>query len=250
MLKKKNKNIDAVILCAGRGKRMRYKTKYKAKPLIKIQNKALLEINLKKLSVYGIKNCVINTSYKYNTIYKFIKNFSYKNKYPKITSSFEKNRLETGGGIKNALKHFQSDSILAINGDSLLTNNLYDNPIKNLCSNFEYNKMDILLLLIPKSSVVGYSGNGDFIKTSKKNSCVIKRSRDKNSLVFTGWQIVKKELFEGINLNNFSLNVLYDIAEKNSTLYGITHKGEFLHMSNPKSYLQVENFLNKNNVKL
>ena len=87
-------------------------------------------------------------------------------------------------------------------------------------------------------------------KLLKKKSCVIKRSRDKNGLVFTGWQIIKKELFEGINLNNFSLNVLYDIAEKNSTLYGITHKGEFLHMSNPKSYLQVENFLNTNNVKL
>jgi len=250
IFKKKNKNIDAIILCAGRGKRMRYETKYKAKPLIKIQNKALLEINLKKLSVYGIKNCVINTSYKHNTVYKFIKNFSYKNKYPKISFSFEKNRLETGGGIKNALKYFNSDSILAINGDSLLTNNPYDNPIKKLCSNFDYNKMDILLLLIPKSSVVGYSGNGDFVKTTKKNSCVIKRSGDKNSLVFTGWQIVKKELFEHINLNNFSLNVLYDIAEKKNKLYGITHAGEFLHMSNPKSYLQVENFLNKNNVKL
>ena len=37
MIKKVNKNIDAIILCAGRGKRMRYETKYKAKHLIKIQ---------------------------------------------------------------------------------------------------------------------------------------------------------------------------------------------------------------------
>jgi len=250
MLKKKNKNIDAIILCAGRGKRMRYETKYKAKPLIKIQNKALLEINLKKLSLYGINNCIINTSYKHNTIYKFIKNFSYKNKYPKITSSFEKNRLETGGGIKNALKYFKGNNILAINGDSLLTSNPYDSPIRKLCSNFDYNKMDILLLLIPKSSAIGYSGNGDYIKTNKKKSCVIKRGRGKNSLVFTGWQIIKKELFKSIKLNNFSLNVLYDTAENNNTLYGITHTGEFLHISNPKSYLQVASFVNKNNVKL
>lgn len=246
----KKKNIDAIILCAGLGKRMRYETKYKAKPLIKIQNKTLLEINLKKLSVHGIKNCIINTSYKHYTVYKFIKRFSYKNKYPRITSSFEKNRLETGGGIKYALKYFKSNIILAINGDSLLTNNPYDSPINKLCSNFDYNKMDILLLLTPKSSVIGYSGTGDFIKTSKESSCVIKRSKGKNSLVFTGWQIVKKELFESIKLNKFSLNVLYDIAEKRNTLYGINHTGEFLHMSNPKSYLQVESFLNKNKVKL
>ena len=246
----KRKEINAIILSAGRGKRMRYATRYKAKPLIKIQNKPLLEINLKKLSVAGIQNCVINTSYQHQTVCKFIKKFSYKNKYPKIFSSYEKNRLETGGGIKNALKYFNSDRILVINGDSLLTNRLYDNPIKKLFSNFNYYEMDMLLLLAPKNSVIGYDGNGDFIKTSKKNTSIIKRSRKKNSLVFTGWQIVKKELFNYVKLNNFSLNVLYDKAEKNKKLFGITHTGEFLHMSTPKSFLQVETFLSKNKIKL
>ena len=36
-LEKKN-NVKTMILCAGRGQRMRYKTKYIAKPLIKLQN--------------------------------------------------------------------------------------------------------------------------------------------------------------------------------------------------------------------
>ena len=47
--KKLSKVIETIILCAGRGKRMRYKTNYSAKPLIKIRNKPILEINLNYL---------------------------------------------------------------------------------------------------------------------------------------------------------------------------------------------------------
>ena len=66
---KKNNNINTMILCAGRGQRMRYKTKYIAKPLIKIQNKTILKTNIKYLSSIGVKNCIINNSYKYSKIY-------------------------------------------------------------------------------------------------------------------------------------------------------------------------------------
>ena len=109
---KKNNLIETMILCAGRGKRMRYQTQYIAKPLIKIQNKSILSTNLEYLTKLGIKNCVINNSYKYKTIQKFIKDYSYKNPYPKIQSSYEKERLETGGGVKKILHLFKKRKIL------------------------------------------------------------------------------------------------------------------------------------------
>ena len=42
MNKLKRNNVNTMILCAGKGQRMRYKTKYIAKPLIKIQNQQLV----------------------------------------------------------------------------------------------------------------------------------------------------------------------------------------------------------------
>ena len=106
MLSIKHEKKEAMILAAGRGTRMRYKTKYIAKPLIKINSKSLLEINLTKLVKAKVKSCTLNVSYMKNTIKSFIKKFEYRNKYPKITIVCEKDRLETGGGVKNAAKYF------------------------------------------------------------------------------------------------------------------------------------------------
>ena len=136
MKKLEKNNINTMILCAGKGKRMRYKTRYIAKPLIKIQNKPILKINIKYLSSIGIKNCIINNSYKHLTIQKFIKNYSQKNTIPKIYSSFEKERLETGGGVKKVLPIFNKKKILIINGDSLLLRKANLCPVKKLFNAF------------------------------------------------------------------------------------------------------------------
>ena len=238
-----------MILCAGKGQRMRYKTKYIAKPLIKIQNQPILKTNINYLSSIGIKNCIINNSYKHLTIQKFIKNYSYKYTIPKMYSSFEKERLETGGGVKKVLPIFNKKKMLIINGDSLLLRKSNSCPVKKLFKNFNSNYMSILLLLAPINKSIGYYGGGDFI--IKSNSITSRIERKKNntghkSFVFTGWQIIKKEIFNDIKKDNFSLNLLYNKAQSQNSLFAITLDGYFLHVSTPKSIIQIERFLNVN----
>ena len=245
----KNNNINTMILCAGKGQRMRYKTKYIAKPLIKIQNKPILKTNVKYLSSIGIKNCIINNSYKHLTIQKFIKNYSYKYTLPKMYSSFEKERLETGGGVKKVLSIFNKNKILIINGDSLLLRKSNSCPVKKLFKSFNSNFMSMLLLLAPINKSIGYYGRGDFI--IKSNSITSRIERKKNnkshkSFVFTGWQIIDKDLFNDIKKDNFSLNLLYDKAQRQNSLFAVTLDGYFLHVSTPKSIIQIERFLNVN----
>ena len=238
--------INTIILSAGRGKRMRYKTKYKAKPLINIQEKPILERNLLYLSSKGIKNCVINISYKHKTLEKFIKEYSYRNKLPNIFISHEKKRLETGGGIKNALSYFNDKKILIINGDSLLLSNKSCCPITKLYKNFDSKKMDILLLLTPKKNSIGYIGYGDYNKNNSLLPSPIKRKNKNNKIgfVFTGWQIIKKSLLHSEDKKKFSLNVLFDKAQKNNSLYGLVYPEKFLHVSTPKSITEIESYLN------
>ena len=247
-LEKKN-NVNTMILCAGRGQRMRYKTKYIAKPLIKILNQPILRTNVNYLSSIGIKNCVINNSYKYLTIQKFIRNYSYKHTLPKIFSSFEKERLETGGGVKKALPIFNKKKILIINGDSLLLRKPYSCPVKRLFKYFNSNYMSILLLLAPINKSIGYYGGGDFVIKSNSITSRVERKNNNTShksFVFTGWQIINKEIFNGIKKDNFSLNLLYDKAQSRNSLFAITLDGYFLHASTPKSIMQIERFLNIN----
>ncbi len=247
-LEKKN-NVNTMILCAGRGQRMRYKTKYIAKPLIKILNQPILKTNINYLSSIGIKNCIINNSYKYLTIQKFIRNYSYKHTIPKMYSSFEKERLETGGGVKKVLPIFNKKNMLIINGDSLLLRKSNSCPVKKLFKNFNSSYMSILLLLAPINKSIGYYGGGDFI--IKSNSITSRIERKKNntsrkSLVFTGWQIIKKEIFNDIKKDKFSLNLLYNKAQNQNSLFATTLDGYFLHASTPKSIIQIERFLNVN----
>ena len=42
----------------------------------------------------------------------------------------------------------------------------------------------------------------------------------------------------------FSLNLLYDKAQSQERLFAITLDGYFLHVSTPKSIIQIEKFLN------
>ena len=242
---------EAMILAAGLGKRMRYKTRYKAKPLIKLQNKSLLDFNLKKLSNYGIKKCVINTNYLHLTIKQFINNYSFKNRYPQIIISDEKKRLETGGGVKHAISNFNKDRFLVINGDSLIINDKNNCPIKKLYNNYEDN-MDALLLLVPKKNSVGYFGNGDFTSLKKNKIIKLKRKNlfSKYNLVFTGWQLLKKDVFKEFNNKCFSLNLFYNWAINRNRLYGIFYSGKFLHIGDPKSFLMVKNYLALNNLRI
>ena len=247
-LEKKN-NVNTMILCAGRGHRMRYKTKYIAKPLIKIRNQPILKTNIIYLSSIGIKNCIINNSYNYLTIQKFIRNYSYKHNIPKMYSSFEKERLETGGGVKKVLPIFNKTKMLIINGDSLLLRKSHSCPVKKLFKNFNSNYMSILLLLAPINKSIGYYGGGDFIVKSNKITSRIERKKkntSNKSFVFTGWQIINKEIFKDIKKDNFSLNLLYNKAQSQNSLFAITLEGYFLHVSTPKSIIQIERFLNVN----
>ena len=109
-----NKNISAMILAAGYGKRLLPITKKIPKPLVKINNKTLLQNTLDHLINLKCKEIIINTHYKHKKIENFIKN-NYSNSSIKL--SYEKKILDTGGAIKKALPLFNNNNVLILNSD-------------------------------------------------------------------------------------------------------------------------------------
>lgn len=143
---------SAIILCAGRGERMRPLTDTTPKALLPVKGKPLVVHHLEKLSSIGIKNIVINISHLADQIKKTLGDGS--SWGVKIQYSEEPTPLETGGGIFQALPLLGNKPFLAISGD------IYTNyPFENLLTFPEDGAYLAHLILVPNPS---YHPNGDF----------------------------------------------------------------------------------------
>ena len=58
------KNLTVIILCGGKGQRLRPLTSEVPKPLVKIKNKAILEYIINHLLKFNVRNIVIASGYK------------------------------------------------------------------------------------------------------------------------------------------------------------------------------------------
>ncbi len=107
--------MNAMILAAGRGERLRPLTDETPKPLIKVADKSLIEYHLENLANAGIKNIVINTAWLAEKFHQQLGDGS--NYGVNIQYSDEKEAMETAGGIINALPLLGNEPFAVINGD-------------------------------------------------------------------------------------------------------------------------------------
>ncbi len=106
----------AIVLCAGRGERLRPLTDHTPKPLIEVGGETLLGRHLKRLASSGIREAVVNAAHLANQIVDYVgdgREFGLK-----ATVVVEGTQaLETGGGMLNALPHLGDEPFIAVNGD-------------------------------------------------------------------------------------------------------------------------------------
>jgi NDP-sugar pyrophosphorylase family protein len=71
-IKKFKKNLTVIILCGGKGERLKPLTLDTPKPLMKIKDKTILEYIINHLLKFNIKNIIIAGGYKNHLVKKFI----------------------------------------------------------------------------------------------------------------------------------------------------------------------------------
>jgi MurNAc alpha-1-phosphate uridylyltransferase len=107
--------MKAMILAAGFGTRMRPLTDTCPKPLLPVGGRPLIEHHLTRLARAGIKEVVINVSYRAEQIIEALgdgQRFGLS-----LCYSREATPLETGGGIQAALPLLGEAPFLLVNGD-------------------------------------------------------------------------------------------------------------------------------------
>ena len=214
---------SGMILAAGLGKRMMTLTMDRPKPLIEINGISLLENSINFLKLLGCREIIINTHYKSLQIQRFINNY-YDNKMIKLI--YEKDLLDTGGGVRNASPYFSHENILLINSDIFWQNsNLSD--VKLLIKLY-LEKKNMYLLLSKKDKSYGLNNHfGDFNINDGK---LFRFNKGQEVIYYSGLQIFHLSCLKGFSKKKFSFNEIWDLKIKKNKLFGKIMNSNLYHV--------------------
>jgi len=216
----------AMVLAAGLGTRMRPLTNDRPKPLIEAAGRSLIDRSLDRVEEIGISRAVVNLHYLPEMLRDHLSNRA----SPAVDYSDETDELlETGGGILKALPQLGEDPFVVINSDNIW---IGENALSPLAQAWRPSEMDVLLLLVPVQSAIGYTRSGDFELDG--DARLIRRSeRPSASFVFSGAQIIKPEVFANAPEGPFSLNIIWDEVIAAGRAFGVVHPGKWCDVGTP-----------------
>ena len=214
----------ALILCAGFGKRLNPVTLKKPKPLLQIKNQTILEDCIETVIKLRVENVFLNTFYLSEQIINFFKD---KN-FPVKINIIEDGRdiLDTGGGVLNMIKHSDDNDFFVFNPDTIWNEN-YVSEINDMQKYYFQNKLDNILLLVNKKLSFDNNLVGDF---DLRNN-LIRKSFEKN-FIYTGCQILNKNLFHEYEVKNFSVSKIWNKLLIKEQLNGFESTNKFYHLTN------------------
>ena len=218
----------ALVLCAGYGKRLNPLTLKNPKPLLKLNDLTLLENTINLVKKLGISDIKLNTFYLKDQIKIFIeqKNFDVK---IEIIEDGDK-ILDTGGGILNMTNSINEEDFLVFNPDTVWSID-YFNCIKEMENFYFSKKIQNILMVVNKDLSFDKKLKGDF--NLEKN---LLSKGNKNQYIYTGCQILNRNLLKNINKKKFSINEIWNVLVAKNNLFGFESIKKFSHVTDLEIY--------------
>ena len=225
----------AMVLAAGLGLRMRPLTDHMPKPLVRVAGQPLLDHVLDKLAGAGVTEAVVNVHYLPDQI---IQHTATRTR-PHIIISDERDVvLGTGGAVVKALPLLGKDPFFHVNADTMWIDGVRPN-LTRLAETFDPRRMDILLLMAPTTSSIGYSGRGDYAMLAD-GALRKRREHQVVPFVYAGAAIMSPSLFTGSPAGEFSLTKMFDRANEQERLFGLRLDGVWMHVGTPDAVQAAE----------
>ncbi len=208
-----------MLFAAGFGTRMGALTADRPKPLVEVAGRPLIDHALDRICEFDVTRIVANLHYRGEQIKDHLsgQNVLFSHETPDI--------LETGGGLRLALPLLGDRPVFTMNTDSVWTG---PNPLAQLAAAWEPDRMDALLLCIPREKAVGHAGHGDFLLDDQG------RVSRGPGLVYSGLQILKTTGLAEIPDKAFSLNLLWDQMLQDGRMFGIPYSGRWCDVGTPQ----------------
>jgi N-acetyl-alpha-D-muramate 1-phosphate uridylyltransferase len=231
-----NRVDTAMIMAAGKGTRMMPLTADRPKPLVEVAGVALLDHVLHHLRSAGIGKVVINAHYRAAQVEAHMAEHAVD--FDVAISDERDVLLDTGGGLVRALPMIGCDPFLCVNADNWWTDEA-DNAFVRLMREWDDERMDVLMLLVPFAAANNSQGQGDF-DMDGDGRLSRRRPDAKASYVWTGIQMLSKRLIVDPPSAVFSTNIFWDRAIAADRCFGLEHKGLWFDVGYPAAIAATE----------
>ncbi len=187
-----NKNLNIVLLCAGKSSRLKFNL---PKVILPINGRTLIERSLENLDKLNPKKIIIVTGFRDDLVTNLVKTFRYKN----IKFVSQKTQLGTGHAVKRAVGSLgKGSTVLILNGDTPFVD---INTIKQSISFHSKNKS---VFTIATSFPKNPKGYGRILRDNDSQILDIVEERDCSSE-----QKLIKEVNAGLYLVDSTLLIKY-----------------------------------------
>lgn len=235
--------MQAIILCGGKGTRLRTVIGETQKTMTETGGEPFLVKVLKYLKTYKITNVIFATGYKSHEVRDY-----FGEKYffgVEVSYAEEKEPLGTGGAIRNCLDLLKYNYVLVVNGDTL-----FEADLDKLESNFLKidADMSIVCKVVEDKSRYG-TINIDFTDErtggSKMEGIITSfdekvenKNANQNSFINGGIYIMKKSLIKEIPVNqniSFEKDLMPKWISEGKLIGAVVSGAEFIDIGTPDS---------------
>ncbi len=221
----------AMVLAAGLGTRMGALTRTRPKPLIEVGGRALIDHALDLVAGAAIPRAVVNLHHHAAMLEAHL---AARRPPPEVVTVHEPERLETGGGLLNALPLLGPGPVAVLNSDALW---LGPNPLAALAAAWDGGRMGALLALVPQARARAHAG-ADFALAADGR---LERAAD-GGLIYGGAAILDPAPLPRLGRPGeaFSLNRLFDHLAARGRLHGLVWPGIWVDVGTPAGIAAAE----------
>jgi len=229
-----NKPAKAIILAGGKGTRIKSMTNNLPKPMLRIQDKPILEHNIDLLRKYGIKDIIISIGYKGGQIKEY---FGDGSQYGVNLSYIEEDEPMGTAGPLNLLKGKINETFILMNGDELKEIDLEDM--------FLFHKKNKSTATIALTTVEDPSDYGVAVMNGNKVRTFVEKPTKEHApskLISAGLYILEPEVLKMIP-DGYSMveNDVFPKLASNDKLLGYVFSGQWFDTGTPERFSKAEN---------
>ena len=221
--------LDAVLMAGGKGERLRPLTENTPKPLLKVDDKSIIDHNIDRLLSYGVEHISVTVNYLKEQLEE---HYAQPHNGVKINCVREPKFLGTIGSIKFVQK-FHNDTVLVMNSD-LFTNINYE----DFYLHFIEHKADMSVAAVPYTVSVPY---GIFDLEGREIQGLIEKPTY-NYYANAGIYLIKRRALDEIPNDTFfnATDLIEKLISEKKKVIRFPLSGYWIDIGNKQEYIKAQ----------